>query len=206
MLNKNMFDADQQQQFLAYLALYQAMRNQADAPQWLQQVKPDYTNDTLRDWKIRYALAHQQWQHVIQLTSVPQRQVEQSWQYWRARAFDQLGQHQDATLLYQSLSLYRTYYGFLASARIHQTPHFQEETTPLNAALLAPYKPIIALLSDLYTLQKQTLTATRLLNDFSLELSKPEKGALIHWIAAQLQWYGKAAHMSTQDETLYNQL
>ena len=205
-LSKNILDVDQQQQFLAYLALYQAMRNKADAPQWLQQVKPEYTSDALRDWEIRYALAHRQWKNVAQLTSVPQRQLEQSWQYWRARALDQLGQHQEATQLYQSLALHRTYYGFLASMRIGQTLHFQEETTALTLALLAPYKPITDLLTDLYTTQKQTLAATRLLNDFSLELSKAERGALVYWIAEQLQWYGKAAHMSTQDETLYNQL
>jgi soluble lytic murein transglycosylase len=206
MLNKNMLNIDQQQQFLAYQALYQAMRNQADAPQWLQQVKPEYTSDSLRDWEIRYALAHQQWKNVIQLTSLPQRQIEQSWQYWRARALDQLGRHQDAIQIYQNLALNRSYYGFLASMRIRQTPHFQEETIPLSGALLEPYKPIMTLLADLYTTQKQTLAATHLLNDFTLELSKPEKAALVYWIAEHLQWYSKAAHMSTQDETIYNQL
>ncbi len=206
MLNKNMLNVEQQQQFLAYLAFYQAMRNKADAPQWLQQVKPEYTSDSLRDWEIRYALAHQKWKNVAQLTSLPQRQLEQSWQYWRARALDQLGQHQEATRLYQALALYRTYYGFLASVRIGKIPHFQEETTALSLAPLDPYKPITDLLADLYITQKQTLAATHLLNDFSLELSKPERDALVYWIAEQLQWYGKAAHMSTQDETLYNQL
>ena len=48
--------------------------------------------------------------------------------------------------------------------------------------------------------------AAHILNEFSLELSKTEKSALVYWVATHLNWPGKAIYLSSNDDILKNQL
>ena len=202
---KKIMNNDQQQQFLAHLALYKAMRNEEDAPKWFAQVQPSYCNDALRDWEIRYALVHQDWKTVLATTSQPNMPPEPNWQYWQARALEALNRPKDADALYQSLAKKRSYYGFLASLRLHQPLQFEHESTEQDLQTLIIYKPIIDQISNLYQ-SHQAWLASSLLNDFSSELSKSKKSTLTYWVAHHLHWPGKAVYLSSKDETLFNQL
>lgn len=62
-----MLNQEQQQAFLAHVALYKAMRNHEDTLQWFAKVRPQYYNDTLLDWQIRFALKHKNWAQVTVL-------------------------------------------------------------------------------------------------------------------------------------------
>lgn len=193
----------QQQSFIIYLAQYKAMRNQPDAASWFAQIKPAFATPTITDWQIRYALAHHHWTQVIQLISkIPHE--EPAWQYWLARAHQALHQTEKATELYQKIAPKRNYYGFLASVKLNQQPHFENETPMTDVSILQSYQPLLNEIQTLY-LQRQTLTAARLLNDFSLELPKDEKSALAYWVATHLQWHDRAIYLSS-NEQLTNQL
>lgn len=69
---------------------------------------------------------------------------------------------------------------------------------------MKPYQAFIDQIQTLY-MTKQTLQASRLLNDFISELPKDEASALVYWIDKQLQWHGKSVYLSN-NETLNNQL
>ncbi|PJD90792.1 MAG: lytic murein transglycosylase [Legionella sp.] len=201
-----LLNGDQKQQFLAYLALYKAMRHQEDAELWFAQVSPKYRDPTLRDWEIRYALMHQKWHKILQLTTdATTNQPEPNWQYWHARALDALGRHQEALQHYQLLAQKRSYYGFLASVRSHQALHFESEPANQDLQSIAVYAPVLDKIAQLYH-AKQGWLAARTLNEFSSELPKSEKSALTYWVAAHLHWPGKAIYLSSSDEALFHQL
>jgi len=201
---RKMLNLAQQQDFLAHMALYKAMRNHEDAIEWFAKVKPQFYNDVLVDWQIRFALKRKNWKQVSTLINNSKNKDTPCWQYWLARSYEEQGKTAQAQAIYQSLAQSRQYYGFLASIHLKKIPNFINEKPNMNQETLKPYQAFTDQVQTLYT-TKQSLQASRLLNDFISELSKEEASALVYWIATKLQWHGKAVYLSN-NETLNNQL
>lgn len=202
--DKKLLNEDHSQAFLAHVALYKAMRNSEDALEWFAKVKPEYYNDVLVDWEIRFALKRRDWKHVAELINDSKNKDTPCWQYWLARSLEEQGQKTQAAALYEPLAKNRQYYGFLASIRLNKTPSFENEKAISNLKTLAPYYPFIEQVKTLYN-SKQSLQASRLLNDFISELPKDEASALVYWVDKELKWHGKSVYLSN-NETLNNQL
>lgn len=201
---KNILNEPQQQAFLTHVALYKAMRNDKDALTWFNQVKPQYYTDQLIEWEIRLALKKGQWKRVASLINNSKSKESPCWQYWLARSLEKQGNHSQANAIYDTLAKQRQYYGFLASVRLKQAPNFENEKPNSNLATLTPYMPVIEQIEKFYR-SKQSLEASRLLNDFISELPKEEASALVYWVDSKLQWHGKSVYLSS-NETLNNQL
>lgn len=195
----------QQQSFLVHAALYKAIRNHEDTLSWFDKIKPAYHNEALINWQIRFALKRQLWHKVIHLINLLPDQDNPSWQYWKARALEAQGLSQPASTIYEKLAKTRNYYGFLASIKLKKPLQFENEPPVADIKPLKPYQPILELIRELYD-SKQQLTASRLVNDFVLELSKKERSALAFWLAADLKWVGKSLYISNSDELLHDQL
>ncbi|WP_131655599.1 transglycosylase SLT domain-containing protein [Methylocucumis oryzae] len=86
------------------------------------------------EWKIRLALALQNWsmvqQAIAQLPSVEQQQPV--WRYWRARATEALGNFLSAQELYRQLAEDRSFYGFLAADKVGKP--YQMADKPVSAS------------------------------------------------------------------------
>ncbi|WP_045097595.1 transglycosylase SLT domain-containing protein [Legionella fallonii] len=201
---KKLLSDAQQQDFLAHLALYKAMRNHDDSLEWFAKVKPQFYNDVLLDWQIRFALKNHDWPHVAELINDSKNKETPCWQYWLARSLEEQGKKGQAIAIYESLAKSRQYYGFLASIRLKKTPSFENEKPVTNFESLRPYQPFINQVKTLYN-TKQSVQASRLLNDFISELPKDEASALVYWVDSDLQWHGKSVYLSN-NETLNNQL
>jgi len=202
--SKIILNESQQQTFLANIAFYKAIRDNVDAPKWFAKVKPEFYNETLISWQIRYNLKYRQWSEVEKLINKAPEKDSPCWQYWLARAKEGQGQKAEALELYKTLALNRNYYGFLASRRLNIKFNFQNEPATENINLLAPYKPFTDEIKKLF-IAKQTETASRMLNDFVSELPKRDKSALAYWLQNNLMWNEKSLHLSNNDE-LINQL
>ncbi|MFT4059553.1 MAG: transglycosylase SLT domain-containing protein [Legionella sp.] len=201
---KKILNQAQQQIFLAHVALYKAMRNSEDTFDWFNKVKPEYYNDVLLDWQIRFALKHKNWKEVTLLINDAKNKDTPCWQYWLGRSLEEQGKTTEARAIYEPLAKNRHYYGFLASMRLNQKPSFTNEKPINNLAVLKPYQTFIDQIKILY-LSKNTLQVSRLLNDFISELPKDEASALVYWIDTTLKWHGKSVFLSN-NETLNNQL
>jgi len=202
--NKRLLSYSQQQAFLAQVALYQAMRNKPDTLDWFAKVHPSFYNDVLIGWQIRYSLKYRHWKRVEYLINHAQDKDTPCWQYWLARALYAQGKQEEARRIYQNLAKTRNYYGFLASLRLKTALSFENERVITNKKILQPYKPVTNRIQALY-FSKQTLEASRLLNDFMSELPKDDQSALMYWLAHDLQWHGKSVYLSN-NEQLNNQL
>ncbi len=194
----------QRQFFIAHLSFYKAVRNDPDAPAWFAKVNPAFYSNELLGAQIRFALKYQKWQQVEHLIYLSPDKDSPCWQYWLARAMWAQGQKNEANALYQNLANTRNYYGFLASLRLKQGFRFDNERATIDKHTLQPYRSFTDQIKALYT-SKQSLQASRLLNDFVSELPKNDQSALAYWIDHDLQWHGKSVYLSNNDE-LNNQL
>ncbi len=199
-----LLNESQKQDFLAHLALYKAMRNNEDSLEWFAKVKPQYYNDVLVDWQIRFALKNRDWNHVAKFINSSANKNTPCWQYWLARALEAQGKKDEAIAIYEPLAQSRQYYGFLASIRLNKKPSFENEKTTTSLSALKAYQPFIDQVKSLY-LAKQNTEASRLLNDFISELPKEEASALVYWVDNELGWHGKSVYLSN-NEILNNQL
>lgn len=199
-----LLNESQKQAFLGHIALYKAMRNHEDSMEWFAKVKPEYYNDVLVDWQIRFALKNHDWKHVAKFINSSKNKDTPCWQYWLARALEAQGKKEEAIAIYEPLAKNRQYYGFLASIRLHKSPNFENEKTTTSLSGLKPYQPFIDQVKSLY-LSKQNTEASRLLNDFISELPKEEASALVYWVDSELGWHGKSVYLSN-NELLNNQL
>ena len=201
---KQLLNHAQQQAFLAHVTLYKAMRNAPDTSEWFAKIEPAFYNDVLLGWQIRYALKYKQWKQVETLTQQVADKDNPCWKYWLARAMEARGKTVEANEIYENVAKLRHYYGFLASIRLKKDFSFVNERPISNPQTIQPYQPFTVQIKTLYT-TKQTLAASRLLNDFVSELPKDDKSALIYWLDHDLQWHGKSVYLSNTTE-LGNQL
>jgi len=201
---RQMLNHPAEQHFLATMAEYKALRDQPDAKAWFNKVNPTFYTDSLLNAEIRYALKNQDWPHVLTVIRHSPDKENPCWQYWIARAKEALGHKDEAFAIYETLSHSRNYYGFLASLRMNRSFSFENEQATSSLAALKAYQPFTNKIKALY-LSKQLSQASRLLNDFIIELPKTEQSALAYWISNDLKWHGKSVYLCNNDQ-LSNQL
>jgi len=122
---------------------YQAGRSQSlalireDHPETLERLTtfdPRDDDSYLHEARIRTALSQRAWKQALSWIEAlpPTLAGSERWQYWHARALEAQGNGDQARTLYESLSLSRSYYGFLAADRIEGGYNLQH--IPLDIA------------------------------------------------------------------------
>ena len=202
--DRGIINEQQQQSFLVHFALYKAIRNKDDAPFWLAKVNKEYYTEKLTDWQIRYAIAHKNWQQLLNIIATSPEKESARLKYWQARAYAGLGNTIKANEIYAEISSKRNYYAFLASNKLKLDLSLMNEQIIYKKDVLNLYKPITDEIKNLYDTHK-ILQASRMINDFSSELGKSELGAFAHWVAKELNWNGKSIYLCNNDD-LFNQL
>tara|TARA_R110002072_G_scaffold136124_3_gene278377 strand:+ start:92431 stop:94440 length:2010 start_codon:yes stop_codon:yes gene_type:complete len=111
---QDMLDA---QRYIAMRLLVQGFDDETES---LLRNTPELATESLVSWLLRDALRNQDWPRLLRLIDQLPAGDQQSerWQYWRARALTQRpgGENSElANTIYQTLSLNRSFYGFLAA-------------------------------------------------------------------------------------------
>ncbi len=190
----------QKQYFFRKLALYKAMRNEMGADTWFAKLDVNTTPKLYLEWRIRYALKQERWQHVNQLIAqLPQNlQDKPCWQYWYARSFDKLNLKVKAKEIYQKLSEERHYYGFLASYHGKVKMNMQHDLYLDNDSLIEPFKEEIDEINQLYK-DKKTKAASRLTYRLLKRLTPDERYQLAREYA-DWDWHEKALMLANIKE------
>jgi soluble lytic murein transglycosylase len=116
------FSVTQRGQILHALALFHATDFDANALARLIALPPAAQTDASREWRVRVALAEQDWPAVlaaIDALTDTQRQ-DGEWRYFRARALAALGRNAEAQQQLSTLATEPTFFGFLAADRLEQ--------------------------------------------------------------------------------------
>lgn len=119
-----------------------ASKDDPRAAAFLKQVPADLEDDLLLQWQLAWHLRHEDWQGVQQLYQrLPAlMQNKDQWQYWQARALAASRKVEDANALYKIVAANRSFYGFMAAARIGQAPSLAHKPVPVSAEQLAAFK------------------------------------------------------------------
>jgi len=74
-----------------------------------------------QEWRVRAALARQNWHDVLAAVDMLESNLQQQekWQYWRARALAATGKANDAQAIFTKLATQRSFYGFIAADHTH---------------------------------------------------------------------------------------
>ncbi|GLQ89565.1 transglycosylase SLT domain-containing protein [Dyella flagellata] len=111
------FTPAQRDRVLNALAVFHAADFDSDALARLIALPPSAQTPTSREWRVRMALVAKDWQAVLDaIAAMPSaQQQDDEWQYFRARALDELGRTEEAQRVYASVADQSSYFGFLAA-------------------------------------------------------------------------------------------
>ncbi|MEO8738545.1 MAG: transglycosylase SLT domain-containing protein [Casimicrobiaceae bacterium] len=108
---------------------------------WYREVEGVPLSAEQHAWQVRAALRARAWPDVARAIDAmpPDQALEPAWRYWKARAFAESGQTDDATRLYAGLATEQHFYGLLAAEALGAAiMPISEPLTP-NPALLAAF-------------------------------------------------------------------
>ncbi|MDE3210577.1 MAG: transglycosylase SLT domain-containing protein [Pseudomonadota bacterium] len=116
------FSQQQRDRILHTLALFHATDFEDGSLARLIALPPGAQSDSTREWRVRVALARQDWPGVLDaIDAMPaDQQQDDEWQYFRARALGQTGHAGQARRLFASLAERPTFFGFLAADQVNQ--------------------------------------------------------------------------------------
>jgi len=111
------FTQSERQYYFGWLG-YEAARNLDDrALEWYALSGKAQLNERQLNWRVRAALRALNWHEVLNSINMmpPTQQSDIAWRYWKARAFKELGKHNQAQTLFAPLSVEYNFYGQLAA-------------------------------------------------------------------------------------------
>jgi soluble lytic murein transglycosylase len=111
------FAPAQRDSILNALAVFHATDYDNDALARLINLPPSAQTDTSREWRVRVALAAQNWNAVLAAIDAMPSALQQNdeWLYFRARALSELGRSGEAQSAYALAATQSSYFGYLAA-------------------------------------------------------------------------------------------
>lgn len=191
---KYAFEDSERYPIYRYIGLALARQHYAEADYWLNQIPEQFTDDLVRQWKLRSTIRHGQWPELIDTIESlpPKQQAEFAWQFWWAYANEKLGNAVEAEGIYRYLAEHRHYYGFLAADRLELPYAFEDKPLEISQEELASLSqyPEAQRARELYKLDK-ILDARREWYQLTETLSTRQKLAAAR-LAQQWDWHDRA--------------
>ena len=112
-----------------YIALRSSYQRHPKAYAWLNEINKQWVNDDVLYWRAMTALRMQDWKALQKnINDLPKKEKEEpKWQYWQARALEQLGKKEQAARLFEEIAAQTNYYGFISADRIGASYSFNME-------------------------------------------------------------------------------
>lgn len=175
---------------LAYHVLVHEVPN---SMAWVDSVLPRLESERVFELRVRRALQARQWEGVRQwITQMPSdQQQEARWQYWLARANDQLGNQDVAATHFQQAAGERSFYGFAAAERLGQplalnNEHFYfDDASRQRVAEL----PVVQRTQALMRIGEDGLANSEWL--YAVQRASPEEARALADFAAAQDWHAR---------------
>jgi len=198
------FSEAQRNQILQALALYHATDFDDGALARLIALPAAAQTDGTREWRVRVALARQDWNAVLAgLDAMPaSQQQDDEWQYFRARALAALGRADEARRLLDAQAEQPTFFGFLSADRLDQPyaicPLSLAGDPQREQALLA--NPGLQRAFELYAVDLPKLARREWAR--ALQDADPATRRLAAMLANRRGWYDRAVFTLSSGEAL----
>ncbi|MEJ2644527.1 MAG: transglycosylase SLT domain-containing protein [Gammaproteobacteria bacterium] len=187
------------------LALRAAYQDQPQARAWLDALPARAVDTRVREWRVRTALAAQDWKAVVHWIDAlgPDQRRDDTWRYWHARALDKIGRHAQARRELADLATERNYHGFLAADRLNWHYAMNDKPiryTPKELQRLLENHPALVRARELYY-RDMNLDARREWYYGTHDLDS-RKQALAAVLANQWGWHDQAIWSAAQSGKL----
>ena len=178
----------------SYLALTAALRHHPLAAELMNSLPDDIGDSEVQEWRARTAMRVADWPALLRSIVLMDAETREKleWQYWHARALEELGVYVDAKSIYKKVAAERDYYGFLAADRVQQTYEMNFhplQFTDVQIDMLLKHPPLIRA-RELYAVG-QRVSAAREWNQMVAN-ANPLEVQMIAVIAHQWDWYDTA--------------
>lgn len=178
----------------SYMALTAALRHHPLAAELMSSLPEDVRDTEVQEWRARTAMRVADWpallRSIVLMSDETREKLE--WQYWHARALEEMGIYVDAKSIYKKVAAERDYYGFLAADRVQQTyeMNFRPlQFTDIQIDTLLKHPPLIRA-RELHAVG-QRIATIREWNQMVAGAS-PLEVQMIAFIAHQWDWYDTA--------------
>jgi soluble lytic murein transglycosylase len=198
------FSVSQRGQILHALALFHATDFDANALARLIALPPAAQTDASREWRVRVALAEQDWPAVLAAIDAltDTQKLDGEWRYFRARALAALGRNAEAQQQLSSLATEPTFFGFLAADRLQQPyaicPLQVAEDPQSELALMN--RPGLLRAFELYAVNLPKLARREWTQ--ALQGADPDTLRLAADLANKRGWYDRAVFTLTSGDAL----
>jgi soluble lytic murein transglycosylase len=196
-LNKMFVYSDQQKQALYYdFALALAAGKHPKARFYLNKVAPQKHDKKLMQWQLSTLLRAQDWHGIIAYSIG--KEVNNSYQYWLAYAYEKTNKKQKAQQLWSELSTKRNYYGFLSASRLNRAVALENKAPVVNqdAQKLVAGHPAFKRATALYELDR-FYSARREWNYLIAGSTKEEQLAAAS-LASAMGWHDRVIRVMSQ--------
>lgn len=175
------------------LAFYSLVRNVGQNLSWVDEALPRIDSTRVTELRIRHALANRDWPGVlrwVQQLSVAD-QESSRWQYWQARAHEQLGDAAQADAAYARAAQERDFFGFAAADRIGQPYSLNLERTQFDAAFRSEVAqwPVVQRTEALLRINEQGLANSEWLH--AAANASPHEARALADYAEQRGWHAR---------------
>ncbi|HEY5602270.1 MAG TPA: transglycosylase SLT domain-containing protein [Gammaproteobacteria bacterium] len=127
--HKRGFSPQQLGEMQQFIGLRSAYQQHPNAHAWLNEINKKWVDDDVLYWRAMSALRMQDWKALEKnIGQLPKKEREEpKWQYWQARAWEQLGKKEQAKKRFEEIAAQTNYYGFLSADRLGVTYSFNME-------------------------------------------------------------------------------
>lgn len=199
------FSAGQRDAIRRALAIFHASDYDPGALQQLIDLPAPAQNTTTREWRVRVALAAQDWPAVLAgIAAMPaDQQQDGEWRWFRARALAATGRAEQAQAIYADLAKQTTFFGYLAADQANQPyaicPRAPIDDPQQQQALLA--QPGLQRAFELFAVGLQKLARREWTR--ALDGSDERTQVLAVELADARGWYDRAAFTLNHDEAMH---
>lgn len=175
---------DQALEAMESLIVRHSLFAQASAPDpWLLVQLERLADDELTEIYLRRQVEEGNWLTLLKALTwlSPRAQSKDMWQYWLARALDEMGQTAEAQATYQQLALQRSYHGFLAADKLGEIYQLNADDAPVAKK---PNDSAIDRITELLALA-WVVEAKQEWRDVLLRLNEREGLAAAQWAMEQ---------------------
>lgn len=198
------FDPAQRQAMVSALAQTMLSRNPPAAADFFEQVSAQEFDDLAGGAALRWAVRNGRWPLIgTWFDTLPQPlQQEPAWRYWRARAWRELGDQDQARVAFQDVAKVREFYGFMAADAVATDYSLNHQPLAPDKALLTSFQssPFVTRVMELRRLNRLSVAA----GEWWQGLSNADKATFeaAIYLADQLGWHRIAILTAARAEAL----
>ncbi len=124
--NNHFTEAEQAKMYRA-IGMKLAYRHGKGAWKWLDKITDQYSDETVREWRVRSAIREGNWDAIASaINRLPEEEQKNlRWQYWLASAKEHQGNTEQAEKDYSAMAGQRSYYSFLAADKMDMPYEFR---------------------------------------------------------------------------------